>query len=91
MIVTWHTRALDVLFQMMEALLKDNRWYDVRAIVNDEKWSITFNDEWKVPPKLARFLEKPERDHHPTRHEPIPPRPKTVAEAKAMRKKERKR
>jgi hypothetical protein len=92
MITTWYISHLDMLFQIMERLLADNRWFDVRTIVIDDRWSITFSDEWKVPPKLARFLEKPARDHHPTRHEPLPPLKKrdVVAEVKAQRAKQRK-
>lgn len=90
MIVTWHISHLDMLFQLMEKLLADNRWFDVRTTEIDEKWSITFNDEWKVPPKLARFLVEPPKDHHPVRREPIAARPKTVEEAKKLRKAERK-
>jgi hypothetical protein len=91
MITMWHTRHLDMLFSLMTRLLDDDKWFDVRVIVPAELWSITFNDDFKIPPRLARFLEEPPRDHHPAKALPMNPRPKTVAEAKAMRKKERKR
>jgi hypothetical protein len=94
MITTWYISHLDMLFSIMQDLLNHDKWFDVRCLVSAEKWSITFNDEYKVPAKLARFLEKPVLDHHPSRHEPLAPQPKkgrdVVAAAKAQRAKQRK-
>jgi hypothetical protein len=91
MITTWYISHLDMLFSIMQDLLTHDKWFDVRTIVIDDRWSITFNDDYKLPAKLARFLEKPAQDHHPSRHEPLPARAKDViAVAKAQRAKQRK-
>ena len=91
MIATFHCHHLDMLFQIMSHLIGANSWFDVRTVVIDEKWSITYNTDISLPMKLARFLDVPKQDHHPTRHEPLAARGKdVVAAVKAQRRKERK-